>query len=209
MLGWCMELGASQSAIAEHAKPTMSDEQQRVLTQSLISLNTTHVHGVTVSTVLLSADGFISGLASVAKDALDLSSSDVFLLAVCYEATRAKGGGGGKSKSKGNDKKTDDQVQKTKRSTVKALSSRQSADGTNSNSNLMSQMINTDSWKGGETALRRQRLASDFAIHDVDGSGFLDRKEIEQALRESGYFISSVSHSVMGSIIDHLLKLTS
>ncbi|KAL3805488.1 hypothetical protein ACHAWO_002998 [Cyclotella atomus] len=202
MLGWCMELGASQSAIAEHAKPTMSDEQQRVLTQSLISLNTTHVHGVTVSTVLLSADGFISGLASVAKDALDLSSSDVFLLAVCYEATRAKGGGGGKSKSKGNDKKTDDQVQKTKRSTVKALSSRQSADGTNSNSNLMSQMINSDSWKGGETALRRQRLASDFAIHDVDGSGFLDRKEIEQALRESGYFISSENLDAMIDAID-------
>ena len=53
MLGWCMELGASQSAIAEHAKPTMSDEQQRVLTQSLVNLNTTTVHGVTISTVLL------------------------------------------------------------------------------------------------------------------------------------------------------------
>lgn len=187
-----MELGASQSAIAEHAKPTLSDEQQRVLTQSLVNLNTTHVHGVTISTVLLSADGFISGLASVAKDALDLSSSDVFLLAVCYEATRARGGGGGKSKSKNNNKDSSDQLQKTKRSTVKALSS-QGIDGAKSNSNLMSQMINSDSWKGGESALRRQRLASDFAIHDVDGSGFLDRKEIEQALRESGYLISNVS----------------
>lgn len=53
MLGWCMELGASQPAIAEHAKPTLSDEQQRVLTQSLVNLNTTTVHGVTISTVLL------------------------------------------------------------------------------------------------------------------------------------------------------------
>ena len=53
-------------------------------------------------------------------------------------------------------------------------------------------MINSESWKGGEAAFQRQRLASDFAIHDVDGSGFLDRKEIEQALRESGFLISSV-----------------
>ena len=51
-----MELGASQSAIAEHAKPTLSDEQQRVLTQSLVNLNTTNVHGVTISTVLLRYD---------------------------------------------------------------------------------------------------------------------------------------------------------
>lgn len=28
MLGWVMEMGASQAAIAEHAKPTLSDEQQ-------------------------------------------------------------------------------------------------------------------------------------------------------------------------------------
>ena len=49
-------MGASQSAIAEHAKPTLSDEQQRVLTQSLVNLNTTDVHGVTISTVLLRCD---------------------------------------------------------------------------------------------------------------------------------------------------------
>ena len=176
-----MELGASQSAIAEHAKPTLSDEQQRVLTQSLVNLNTTNIHGVTISTVLLSADGFISGLASVAKDALDLSSSDVFLLAVCYEATRS----GGKAKAKSNDSQS--ALQKAKRSTVKALSNESMQ-----KSNLMSQMINSESWKGGEAAFQRQRLASNFAIHDLDGSGFLDRKEIEQALRESGYLISDV-----------------
>jgi hypothetical protein len=57
----------------------------------------------------------------------------------------------------------------------------------------MSQMINSDSWKGGEVAFQRQRLASNFALHDVDGSGFLERTEIEQALREAGYLMSSVS----------------
>ena len=53
MLGWAMRMGASQTAIAEHAKPTLSDEQQGVLTQSLININSTTVHGVTISTVLL------------------------------------------------------------------------------------------------------------------------------------------------------------
>ena len=93
MLGWVLEMGASQTAIAEHATPTLSDEQQGVLTQALISMNSTTVHGVTISTVLLRSDGFIPGLATVTKDALDLSSSDIFLLAVCYEATRSGGGG--------------------------------------------------------------------------------------------------------------------
>lgn len=48
-----MEMGASQAAIAEHAKPTLSDEQQGVLTQALVNLNSTSVHGVTIATVLL------------------------------------------------------------------------------------------------------------------------------------------------------------
>jgi len=156
------------------------------------AFHTSHRFGCSI----ISADGFISGLASVAKDALDLSSSDVFLLAVCYDATRAKGGGGGKSKARDKDSQsTPDRLQKAKRSTVKALSSRQNGVGTKNNPNLMSQMINSDSWKGGDAALQRQRLASDFAIHDMDGSGFLDRKEIEQALSESGYLISTVSTS--------------
>ncbi|KAL7518373.1 hypothetical protein ACHAWX_003207 [Stephanocyclus meneghinianus] len=211
MLGWCMELGASQPAIAEHAKPTLSDEQQRVLTQSLVNLNTTTVHGVTISTVLLSADGFISGLAAVTKDALDLSSSDVFLLAVCYEATRGAkgGGGGGKSKTKENNnseavglsKEATDRLQKAKRSTVKALSTTSTED-VKRNPNIMSQMINSDSWKGGDLAFQRQRLASNFALHDSDGSGFLERKEIHQALRESGYLMSSDNFDAMLDSID-------
>ena len=53
MLGWALEMGASQTAIAEHAKPTLSDEQQGVLTQALININSTSVHGVTIATVLL------------------------------------------------------------------------------------------------------------------------------------------------------------
>ena len=85
-----------------------------------------------------SADGFIPGLASVTKDALDLSSSDVFLLAVCYEATRSKGGGraggggGGRkstSKKEGGpklSKDANDRLQKAKLKTVKAMTSPES-----------------------------------------------------------------------------------
>lgn len=52
-LAWVMSQGASQAAIAEHAHSTLSQEQQSVLTNALINTNSTLVHGVTVSTVLL------------------------------------------------------------------------------------------------------------------------------------------------------------
>lgn len=85
-IAWCLSQGASQAAIAEHAQSSLSPEQQGVLTQALMNSNSTIVHGVTVSTVLLSADGFINGLAAVTQDALELSSSDIFLLSLVYEA---------------------------------------------------------------------------------------------------------------------------
>eukprot|EP00581_Thalassiosira_minuscula_P009567 CAMPEP_0183703710 /NCGR_PEP_ID=MMETSP0737-20130205/1353_1 /TAXON_ID=385413 /ORGANISM="Thalassiosira miniscula, Strain CCMP1093" /LENGTH=1131 /DNA_ID=CAMNT_0025930507 /DNA_START=86 /DNA_END=3481 /DNA_ORIENTATION=- len=235
MLGWAMEMGASQTAIAEHAKPTLSDEQQGVLTQSLVNINSTAVHGVTISTVLLSADGFIPGLASVTKDALDLSSSDVFLLAVCYEATRgAKGGGGGgksngkkgkkkknnndddKSKNAGGAKLSKDASERLKQAkikTVKALSSRDEdfitvkdvpsiLPGVGSGLSSGSEMINSDSWKGGEIAFQRQRLAATFAFYDTDRSGFLEKDEIYQALTSAGFVISSENFDALISSID-------
>ena len=45
--------GASQAAIAEHAQSSLSVEQQGALTNALVNNNSTVVHGVTVSTVLL------------------------------------------------------------------------------------------------------------------------------------------------------------
>jgi len=211
MLGWAMRMGASQTAIAEHAKPTLSDEQQSVLTQALVNINSTTVHGVTISTCLLSADGFIPGLASVTKDALDLSSSDVFLLAVCYEAKRSKEGGGKGKKSNKNEggKKSNnndnDRLHKAKRKTVKALASRYKEENAKEAPQLLpvisgglgstgSQMINSDSWKGGEIAFQRQRLAATFAFYDTDRSGFLEKEEIAQALNAAGFIISTVSY---------------
>ena len=171
-----------------------------------------------------SADGFIPGLASVTKDALDLSSSDVFLLAVCYEATRSKGGGraggggGGRkstSKKEGGpklSKDANDRLQKAKLKTVKAMTSPESDQSIQEIPQLLpvtsgglsagQHMINSDSWKGGEVAFRRQRLAATFAFYDTDRSGFLDKDEIAQALTAAGFVISPENFDALISSID-------
>ena len=167
-----------------------------------------------------SADGFIPGLASVTKDALDLSSSDVFLLAVCYEATRSKGGGGGggrksNSKKEGGpklSKDASDRLQKAKLKTVKAMTSPESDQSIQEIPQLLpvtsgglsagQHMINSDSWKGGEVAFRRQRLAATFAFYDTDRSGFLDKDEIAQALTAAGFVISPENFDALISSID-------
>ena len=59
-LTWVMNQGASQAAIAEHAHSQLSREQQGVLTNALINTNSTIVHGVTVSTVLLRFVSFLT-----------------------------------------------------------------------------------------------------------------------------------------------------
>lgn len=168
----------------------------------------------------ISADGFIPGLASVTKDALDLSSSDVFLLAVCYEATRSKGGGGGggrksNSKKEGGpklSKDASDRLQKAKLKTVKAMTSPESDQSIQEIPQLLpvtsgglsagQHMINSDSWKGGEVAFRRQRLAATFAFYDTDRSGFLDKDEIAQALTAAGFVISPENFDALISSID-------
>lgn len=54
-LSWILEQGASQVAIVELAQSTLSAEQQSVL--ALTNTNCTVAHGITVSSVLLRADG--------------------------------------------------------------------------------------------------------------------------------------------------------
>ncbi len=89
-LAWCLSQGASQTAIAEHVNSPLSPEQQSVLTRALLHVNTTVVNGVTISTVLLQADAFIQGLAAVTQDALELSSSDIFLMGLVYGSSKRK-----------------------------------------------------------------------------------------------------------------------
>lgn len=171
-LAWVMEQGASQAAIAEHAQSSLSPEQQGVLTQALINTNSTVIHGVTVSTVLLSADGFINGLAAVTQDALELSSSDVFLLALIYEARsggRSKKGQGAWMKSRLFTERTRDAFVPT--------------------------VMEVDAWKGGEEALMKRRLRAAFDRKDTNHSGYLEKSEISAALATSGVIASEVSAS--------------
>jgi len=168
-LAWTMEQGASQTAIAEHVQTSLSPEQQGVLTQALINTNSTVVHGVTVSTVLLSADGFINGLAAVTQDALELSSSDVFLLGLVYEA---RSGG---QKKKGQGERVMSRLLSEKSATPAPV------------------FMEAEAWKGGEEALRRKRLRAAFDRKDTDHSGYLEKSEISAALAASGVIASEVS----------------
>ena len=172
-LAWCISQGASQTAIAEHGQSSLSTEQQGVLTQALVNANSTVVHGVTIATVLLQADGFINGLAAVTQDALELSSSDVFLLGLVYHA---KSGSGSRKSKKGT------------LLTTQLLSKDSSipSPSTNATFDEAAMILYAEAWQGGEEALRRRRLRVAFDRTDIDGSGYLDESEIATSLASSG-----------------------
>jgi nanoRNase/pAp phosphatase (c-di-AMP/oligoRNAs hydrolase) len=171
-LAWCMSQGASQAAIAEHAQSSLSTEQQGVLTHALVNVNTTVVHGVTVSTALLQAEGFINGLATVTQDALELSSSDVFLLGLVYQA---KSGSGTKKSRRGTLRTTELPPKENLTVTDKATSQ-----------DDVASILYAEAWQGGEDALRRRRLRAAFDRTDTDGSGFLEEQEVTTSLASSG-----------------------
>jgi nanoRNase/pAp phosphatase (c-di-AMP/oligoRNAs hydrolase) len=174
-LAWCMSQGASQTAIAEHGQSSLSIEQQGVLTQALVNANTTVAHGVTVSTVLLQADGFINGLAAVTQDALELSSSDIFLLGLVYKAKS----GSGSRKSKKGTLLTTQLLKKDSRANVSPSVIAPSYDEA-------AMILYAEAWQGGEDALRRRRLRAAFDRTDMDGSGYLEEGEIAASLASSG-----------------------
>eukprot|EP00559_Dactyliosolen_fragilissimus_P001758 CAMPEP_0184862508 /NCGR_PEP_ID=MMETSP0580-20130426/6965_1 /TAXON_ID=1118495 /ORGANISM="Dactyliosolen fragilissimus" /LENGTH=1020 /DNA_ID=CAMNT_0027360411 /DNA_START=841 /DNA_END=3903 /DNA_ORIENTATION=+ len=199
-LAYVMQCGASQTAIAEHSRASLSQEQQGVLTQALINTNSTVIHGVTVSTVLLSAEGFINGLAAVTQDALELSSSDVFILAVVYDA---KAGRGKRSRRGSNDKK------KTKKTQDLRLHSKLGSAVTLEYKQQMQQQLastqhvmEAEAWKGGVEAMKRRRLRTAFDKRDTDGSGYLERNEIAAALATSGIIASEDSITSLMESID-------
>jgi nanoRNase/pAp phosphatase (c-di-AMP/oligoRNAs hydrolase) len=182
-LAWCLQQGASQPAIAEHAHPFLSREQQGVLTQALVSHNATTVQGVTLSTVLLTADGFINGLAAVTQDALELSSSDVFLFGLVYEAQS-----GGRRK-------------KGRKQAGSLLTSRllpQQQEQQQSSSTDQDDMRVVDA----NDRQRRQRLRQAFDRKDTDYSGSLDVTEVASALTSSGVIASPDSIQDIFASID-------
>ncbi|CAJ1931570.1 unnamed protein product [Cylindrotheca closterium] len=98
---WCLEQGASQTAISEFAISRIGEEQRYVLNLALQKTETTIFRGLRVSTVLVGEDDdgehheYIAGLAQVCEELLDLTDSDVFLLG----ATHQSGKGGSKDKA--------------------------------------------------------------------------------------------------------------
>jgi nanoRNase/pAp phosphatase (c-di-AMP/oligoRNAs hydrolase) len=185
-LAWVMAQGASQAAIAEHVHSTLSQEQQGVLTNALINTNSTIIHGVTISTVLLSADGFINGLAAVTQDALELSSSDVFLLAVVYDP---KSGGRGKGKGGGGQESG---IRLQSKLFTTSEDKNDQSDG----------MMTADAWKGGEKAFKLKRLRTAFDKKDTDGSGYLEANEISNALAQSGIISTDEAFQNLMTSID-------
>eukprot|EP00980_Cylindrotheca_fusiformis_P011819 scaffold2816_cov121-Cylindrotheca_fusiformis.AAC.35 len=181
-LAWVMEQGASQVAIAEHAQSSLSAEQQNVLTQALINTNFTKVQGVTISTVLLTADGFINGLAAVTQDALEMSSSDVYLLGLVYEPKS----GGQRKKSK---RQPSDLIK------AKLLTG-------DSEDHSLNKVMEAEAWKGGDDWLLRQRLRVVFDKKDKDKSGYLDKTEIFKAIVGSGIVVGQDSLQTLIETID-------
>ena len=196
-LAWVMAQGASQVAIAEHAQASLSREQQTVLTQALVNANSTVAHGVTVSTVLLTADGFINGLAAVTQDAMELSSADVFLLGVVYEPKSGRGGKTKKSRQPGINVKSKLLLTGAEKKAAE-LAAKEKEDKSFPNKALSpSAMYTSDLARiAEENRIAQERLRSSFNEKDLDGDGFIDQKELTKALVNSG--IIATEDTVLG-----------
>lgn len=83
-LTWLMEQGANQRVIGEYTEPGLSPELQDVLTLALSELHVETVEGCAIASVLLSVDGYMQGMSSVASHLMSLTDSDVLLLGVRY-----------------------------------------------------------------------------------------------------------------------------
>ncbi len=133
-----------------------------------------------------SADGFINGLAAVTSDCLELSSSDVYILAVVYEPKSGSRRGKGGKKGKGS---KDDLSSKT-HIAARLVESKENAKFANADP-----VVYAEAWKGGERAFKLKRLRAAFDNKDTDNSGYLDYEEIASALAQSGVIASEVSYN--------------
>jgi len=96
---WCLEQGASQTAISEFAISRIGEDQRYVLNLALQNTETVNIRGLRVSTVLVGEDDdehqeYVAGLAQVCEELLDLTDSDVFVLGATHQS-----GKGGKDKA--------------------------------------------------------------------------------------------------------------
>lgn len=90
-LVWCMENGASQTAISEFGvAKIVGDTQRWVLQKALKEAQTNLMNGLRVSSVLIQLEDsqYVAGLAQVCEEIMELTDSDVFLLGATHKSSK-------------------------------------------------------------------------------------------------------------------------
>ncbi len=90
-LAWLMQQGANLRTIAEFVEPGLSPRLQTLLTTALETIQTEGVAGQQLAWVVLDTPGYAPGLSSLAARLMDLTESDVLLLASYYRISSGKG----------------------------------------------------------------------------------------------------------------------
>lgn len=85
-LAWLMAQGASLPVISEYIDPGLSRQLQQLLTVALDNLQTIDRWGYTLAWSLIDTPGFVPGLSSLASRLIDLTESDVLLLAARHKS---------------------------------------------------------------------------------------------------------------------------
>eukprot|EP00980_Cylindrotheca_fusiformis_P015752 scaffold4565_cov74-Cylindrotheca_fusiformis.AAC.6 len=120
---WCLEMGASQSAISEFAMARIGSEQRTILNLALQKTKTNTIRGLRISAVLVGENDddedegdedddtdkeYVAGLAQVCEELLDLTNSDVYILGATHQS------GGGRRKKNKNKKSNDGKKENNK-----------------------------------------------------------------------------------------------
>jgi len=84
-LAWLMEQGCSQSAIAEFGQARLSAHQRDLLSTAMDNMHFERHEGLKLGSVVLDTGrGFVTGMASVCEELLQLLGSDVVVLGVLH-----------------------------------------------------------------------------------------------------------------------------
>ena len=83
-LAYCLEKGASQKVLAEYCNPSLTPEQRDVIAKGMRDVKSVRAEGLTLSRVHVECAEYTPGMATCAKECLDLTDSDVLLMAVSY-----------------------------------------------------------------------------------------------------------------------------
>ncbi|MBD1866980.1 CBS domain-containing protein [Cyanobacteria bacterium FACHB-471] len=86
-LTWLMGQGANLRAIAEYVEPGLSPQLQDLLTIALNRIQVETIRGIAIASLLLPQEGYVQGLSQLASHLVDLTETNILLLAVCFPIT--------------------------------------------------------------------------------------------------------------------------